>query len=151
MPLNTTLPSGTLALGSLVYSASVVSSHTMPDLIRASEKSKPAAVPALRPNMPCSVGPVRLGPSSSEWQVLHCWLNTRSPRAALPAWAKACVAERPTTNAAAAPAPLFITRLRTLRSMPLHVGQPRMDAKHEPCVHVRAAPAFAGHPSAHPN
>ena len=45
--------------------------------------------------MPCRVGPVRLGPSSSEWQVLHCWLNTRSPRAALPAWAKACVAERP--------------------------------------------------------
>src|ERR1700730_8971081 len=147
MPLNTILPSGTLALGSLVYSARVVSSHTMPDLIIASEKSKPAAAPALRPNMPCSVGPVRLGPSSSEWQVLHCWLKKRSPRAALPVWAKACVAERPTTIAAAAPAQLFITRLRTLRSMPLHVGRPRVDARGEPCVHVRAEPACAGHPS----
>jgi len=120
------------------------------DLIIASEKSKPGAVPALRPNMPCKVGPVRLGPSSSAWQVLHCWLNTRSPRAALPSWAKACVAERPTTIAAAAPAQLFITLLRTLRSMPLHVGRPRMDARGAPCVHARAEPACAGHPSDNP-
>src|SRR5260370_34150827 len=100
----------------------------MPDLIIASEKSKPAAVPALRPNMPCSVGPVRLGPSSSEWQGLHCWLNTPPPRAALPAWAKACVAEKPTTNPAAAPAQLFIHPPRTARSTPLHVGRPQKDA-----------------------
>src|SRR6267154_3166986 len=141
MPLNTILVSGTLALGSRMYSAKLVSSHTMPDLIIASEESKPAAVPALRPNMPCKVGPVRLGPSSSEWQVLHCWLHTRSPRAALPAWAKACVAERPTTIAAAAPAQLFITPLRTFRSMASHVGRHRTGARGEPCVLSRAVRA----------
>src|SRR5260370_29413482 len=108
MPLNTILPSGTLALGSLVYSASVVSSHTMPDLIIASEKSKPAAVPALRPNMPCSVGPVMLGPSSSEWQVLHFCVYTRSPRTALPSSAQPCVPPRPPPLAAAAHSHRFI-------------------------------------------
>jgi len=80
--------------------------------LAAADNGFPNVLPGLRERTPGGKA-VMLGPSSSAWQVLHCWLNTRSPRVALPAWARACVAEIPTTIAAAAPAQLFITHLRT--------------------------------------
>src|SRR5262245_61392270 len=60
----------------------------MPDFLIASDDAKAPVSPALRPNMPNRLGPRPLAPPlSTVWQVLHCWLNRRSPLEASPDWA----------------------------------------------------------------
>src|SRR5438552_166792 len=72
---------GTAFSGFAIHASSARSFHTMPDFFSASEyRAKDSSAPALRPNTPERVGPVRLRFGSREWHAAQDW-NTRAPNA----------------------------------------------------------------------
>merc|ERR1719163_2278679 len=74
-PANTILVPGMYFLGLTRYASSTSVVHTMPELLLAAEKEKPAVVPAVRPIRPCLWGP----PCSTVWHCEHLVLKILAP------------------------------------------------------------------------
>ena len=75
-------------MGLTRYASSTSVVHTMPELLLAAEKEKPAVEPAVRPIRPCRLGPCLWGPPcSTVWHCEHLVLKIFAPFLVSPAGA----------------------------------------------------------------